>query len=189
MTKLLLGVFPQQEEADETIMDLADAGFVTDEISVIAKEDTMQRYRSREVSGETIVTGGILGGLAGLFIATTPIILPGFGILVAGPLAAITGLALGAVAGGVLGALIDMGVSESQARRYERRIQEGAILIGVTVDETNEKTALKVMEQHNAEELTLIPLAEKVRTFRQSSSSVFQGAKGGKTSKRNKRNK
>ena len=186
MRHILLGIFSKQKDADDALFELADAGFVGDEISVVTKDDTVKKYRSTADGGEAIATGGILGGLAGLLIAATPVVLPGVGILVAGPLTVLTGLTLGAVTGGLLGALVEAGVSEDQARSYERRIKTGEVLLGVPVDEKTEKKARDIMGKYNAEELVIIPYAKKSKRISQSdySGAGFAGMKGGRTSKR-----
>lgn len=186
MKQVLLGIFPKQEDADAALFELGDAGFISQEVSVIANEDKMKEYQSG-VGGEATVTGGILGGLAGLLIAATPVVLPGVGILVAGPLVALTGLAVGAVTGGLLGTLVDLGLSESQAQSYERRIKEGAVLLGVMVDEKTEKKAGGIMGKHNEEELVIVPYTEKkerVSQLTQERSYAAAGVKGGKAAKR-----
>lgn len=190
MKHVLLGIFKKQEDADTAVLELGDAGFLTEEVSVIANEEKVKKYRSRENGGEAIAAGGILGGLAGLLIAATPVVLPGVGILVAGPLAMVTGLAFGTVTGGLLGALIDFGLSESQARNYERRIKGGEILVGVQVDDSTETKARDILEKHHAEELLLIPYTEKTKVAgrgTQEESYPAVGMKGEKTGKPNKK--
>jgi hypothetical protein len=52
--------------------------------------------------------------------------------LVAGPLAAaLAALGVGGGAGGILGALIGVGVTDAQAKKYEDALKKGAIIIGV----------------------------------------------------------
>jgi len=46
--------------------------------------------------------------------------------------AALAGGAAGAVGGGIIGALIGAGIPEERARRYDRGIREGNIVLGVT---------------------------------------------------------
>lgn len=187
MKHILLGIFRKQEDADSALVELGDSGFVTDEISVVAREDKMKKYRSKGIGGEAIATGGILGGLAGLLIATAPVVIPGVGILVAGPLVALSGLALGALTGGLIGALVDAGLSESQARSYENRIQQGEVLLGIQVDDTNETKARDILEKHHAEELVLVPYGEKTKATGRSTYTggyAVAGAKGGKAGKR-----
>ncbi len=182
---MILGIFPNREDADEALFHLTDNGFKTNEISVIANEERMDKYRSKESGGDSILTGGILGGLAGLLIASAPVVVPGIGILVAGPLTVLTGFAMGAVTGGLLGALVDLGMSEGQAKRYEKRIKEGGVLLAVPVNEKTEEKARKIMKEHNAEELTIIHSAEESATIPSYSQSYQSaGMKGGKVSKR-----
>lgn len=177
MKKLLLGVFPKHEDADTALFHLKDVGFESEETSIIAREDRMQQYRSKGSGGEAVVAGGILGGLAGLLIAATPVVLPGVGILVAGPLTALTGLAMGAVTGGLLGALIDAGISESQARRIEKYIKEGGVLLTLPVSDKNEDKARSILKEHAAEEITVIPYTEETeKLYRQEYSQSYQSA-------------
>lgn len=187
MKKLLLGVFPKHEDADTALFHLKDTGIESEEISIIAREDKVKEYRSRESGGEAVVAGGLLGGIAGLLIAATPVVLPGVGILIAGPLTVLTGLAMGAVTGGLLGALVDVGISESQARRFEKYIKEGGILLAVPVSEKTEAKARGILKEHNAEEITVIPYTEEIKKlYQQEYPQSYQsvGMKGGKTAKR-----
>jgi uncharacterized membrane protein len=161
MKKMILALFPKKEDADEALFHLTDDGFKSEEISVIAREDRMEQYRSKRTKGDATVTGALLGGLAGLLIVATPIVLPGVGVLVAGPLTALTGLALGTLTGGIIGALVDIGLSEPQARQYEKRIKEGGVLLSVPVDDNHLDKARKILEGHNAEEVTVIRYLEQ----------------------------
>ena len=61
------------------------------------------------------------------------VVLPGLGLVLAGPLAVAlaaagaTGLTLG-----LIGALSDWGIPEERAKQYETGIHDGGILVGVT---------------------------------------------------------
>src|SRR5260370_373312 len=101
--KIILGIFPKQENADEALFHLKEEGFDSDEMSVITREDKVVKYRpGNDLTGT--VTGTILGGLAGLLIAITPVVVPGLGaVLIVGPLTALSGFLTGAIAGGLMG--------------------------------------------------------------------------------------
>ena len=87
------------------------------------------------------MTGGVLGGLAGLLVGIGALAIPGIGpVLAAGPLAAalgpalgalLTGAAIGAGAGAIAGALVGMGMPEDEAQVYEQRFRQGRILVTV----------------------------------------------------------
>lgn len=165
MKRLLLGTFVKHEEADAALVHLEQEGFESEAVSVITKQNIAGQYTEKKGVKGT-VTGGLLGGLAGLLIAATPVVLPG-AVLIAGPLTILTGAAMGAITGGILGALVDMGVPEESARTYERNIQRGGVLLAVPVDEDDKDKAKQIMKEHNAEELTLIPYNRNAKKLEQ----------------------
>ena len=58
--------------------------------------------------------------------------LPGLGLVIAGPLAAaVAGAGAGGVTAGLVGALIGWGIPEDRLKEYEQGINDGGILIGV----------------------------------------------------------
>jgi hypothetical protein len=81
--------------------------------------------------------GGAVGGtigavLAGILAIGSSIVVPGLGLVVAGPIAAaLAGAGAGAATGGLIGALIGAGIPEHRAKVYEAGVREGGILIGV----------------------------------------------------------
>src|SRR5687767_2018173 len=112
--KTIVGLYDNLSDAHETVQDLVDAGIARDDISLIAS-DANNEYSPYLESGteaeegavEGAVTGGVVGGLAGLLLGLGAFAIPGVGpIIGAGPLAAaLTGAAIGAAGGGLLGAL------------------------------------------------------------------------------------
>ncbi len=58
--------------------------------------------------------------------------IPGLGILIAGPIAAgLAGAGAGGITGGIVGALIGSGIPEARAKLYEDGVKEGNIVMGV----------------------------------------------------------
>lgn len=71
------------------------------------------------------LTGGIVGAVIGALTLVGSVIVPGAGLLVAGPLVgALTGGALGAAAGGLIGALVGAGIPETEAKFYEESLKK-----------------------------------------------------------------
>jgi hypothetical protein len=62
-------------------------------------------------------------------------------------MATLAGIGSGGVVGGLIGALVGMGIPEFEAKRYEGRIKEGGILVSVHCDSSEwvgrAKTLLK----------------------------------------------
>ena len=59
--------------------------------------------------------------------------MPGLPIIAAGPLAAaLAGGATGGTVGGIIGALIGYGIPEERAKLYDKGVEEGGVVMGVT---------------------------------------------------------
>lgn len=170
MKTLTLGVFSTREHAEMAIKELQNSlSIKSDDISYVYR-NTDNEVREVDVDGEETettldgaasgaLTGGALGAVAG--IATVIGIIPVIGpIFAAGPLLAALGLgagavgttaaaaATGAVAGGLIGALANWGVTESQAQAYQDRVMSGDIL--VSVHSENELSVADVLSNHGA---------------------------------------
>ena len=69
---------------------------------------------------------------AGVAEIGTSLVLPGLGLVIAGPLAAaVAGCGAGAATGGLVGALVSWNNPEGRIKHYEERIKKGGILMGV----------------------------------------------------------
>lgn len=174
MAKMILGVFTERDDADRAVDDLGDAGYKVEDISVIMKRKEGEKggmaagapIAEGTISGAT--TGGVIGGIAGLLIGIGAIAIPGIGaILIGGPIAAAIGLTgaaaatvsgaiTGALAGGLIGALGSLGLSEEDARMYERRVREGGILLAVPVRENNQDDVRRILEENNADQIKVV---------------------------------
>jgi hypothetical protein len=78
--------------------------------------------------------------------------IPGIGpIIAAGPIVAtLTGAGVGAVAGGLIGGLTDMGVSKADAEYYAESVRRGGALVTVRADDSRAERAAEVMREHGA---------------------------------------
>lgn len=139
------GVFKTHRDAEKAINELHAFGVATNDISYvyvdvdgeIVDANTDSKLGSGIASGAT--TGTVIGAIAGLAIADG--ILPGLGsLIVAGPLAlalgftgaaatTVAGAATGAAAGGLIGAIGHIGVSDKDATFYESFVRLGEILV------------------------------------------------------------
>ena len=143
---LITGLFKDQDSAENAYKSATSLGYSSDEINVIMSEDTRKKYYGKDATLETEVgnkaaegaaIGGALGGTIGAIAAAiaavgTSLVLPGLGLVIAGPLAAaIAGAGAGGVTAGLVGALIGWGIPEDRLKEYETGINDGGILIGV----------------------------------------------------------
>lgn len=153
MSRTIVGIFDSYNQAEGAARQIKEKGLRTDDISIVAKGGEEKAGGTSATMGTTgrtatmgkesraqndnisdgVVTGGILGGLAGLLIGAGSMVIPGLGIVAAaGP---ITGLLSGAVTGGVVGGLVDLGIPENRSKQYESEIKSGRVLFSMRTDE------------------------------------------------------
>lgn len=119
------GLFRSQADAERAIRDLKDAGIDESRIGVAMRD----RDNQRELSEDT--TGGILGGAVGLLAGVGALAIPGVGPIIAGGALA-SALAAGAAAGGLMRALVTLGIPEDDARYSENGLRQGSVLVTAT---------------------------------------------------------
>lgn len=143
---IITGMFRDSESAENAYSSLLDRGYSKDEITVLMSEDTRDNNfkgkeadtdlgnKAMETAGKGSAIGGTLGAIVGAVAAIgTSVLLPGLGLVIAGPIAAgLVGAGAGGLTGGIVGALVGSGIPKDRAKYYEEGIKEGGIVMGVT---------------------------------------------------------
>lgn len=167
MEHTVIGLFNNINDAQQVVTDLIEAGFMRNEISMVANDASNQYagYLNREgraegedavKAGEGASFGAAVGALTGALVGLAALAVPGIGpVLAAGPLvAALGGGAVGAVAGaatgGVVAALVKTGLPEQDAQYYAEGIRRGGTLVTVNTSEDMVPRALDIMNRHGA---------------------------------------
>jgi hypothetical protein len=143
----LTASFSDLERAEKAYKILRDRGYHDDEITVVMSEESMKKYfkqdpskeesdfgnKAAEGAGVGAGIGGAIGAAAGIILALgTSVVVPGLGIVVAGPLAAgLAGAGGGGIAGGIVGALVGAGIPKETADKFEKGVKEGEIVVAV----------------------------------------------------------
>lgn len=140
---MITALFNDRDDAENAYQELLNRGYTRDDISVLMSEDTRNTYqttdtetelgsKAAEGTGVGAAVGGTLGAIIGAIAAIgTSVLLPGLGLIVAGPLAAaLVGAGAGGATGGLVGALIGAGIPEETAATYETGLREGGIVLG-----------------------------------------------------------
>lgn len=163
--KVVFGIFQTRAALENCISSLQVEGFRPEDVSVLLSEigDTKTFAHEKGTKapegaslggGTGAILGGALGWLVGIGAVAT---LPALGPLVAaGPIvSALTGLGVGCAVGGVAGALIGFGIPEYEAKRYEKFVSGGGILLSVHVDDNVWKQkAERVLESSGAKDIS-----------------------------------
>ncbi|HCL04657.1 MAG TPA: hypothetical protein DHW64_01235 [Chitinophagaceae bacterium] len=142
---MLTGLFVDREGAENAYNAMFERGYQADDINLVMSDETRTKSfpkhvpvtdmdnKATEGLAKGSAIGGAIGAIVGIIAAIgTGLLIPGRGIVIAGPvLGGLAGAGAGGITGGMIGALIGVGIPEERARTYEAGIQEGRILMGV----------------------------------------------------------
>lgn len=162
MNSMIVGLFTDSKNAGEVVNELKVKGYTKD-ISVMAQDKkhdapNLKPIKEDASDGATIGSGiGTVGGaLASVFSGISSIVIPGIGVIVGGQLVAllgITGAAIGSMAGGIVGALVDLNIPEATAKLYKERIEKGQVLVAVSTDQTTSEDVETILRKYDVQEL------------------------------------
>jgi len=163
-TKAIFCLARDEAHASNIVDNLKNAGFASDDISVLMPDKRSSREfayekHTKAPEGATTgaVTGGVLGGVLGWLTGIGALAIPGLGPFVAaGPImAALSGTTIGGVTGGLIGALVGMGIPEFEAKRYESRLKEGRVLVSVHSENADQtRRAREIFERAGGEDIS-----------------------------------
>jgi hypothetical protein len=160
----VFGIYTTRESVERAAGTLVNIGFSASDVSVLLPENlgsrqigTEKATKAPEGAAAGAGTGAVLGGTLGVLAGMGALAIPGVGPLIAaGPImAALAGIGVGGAVGGFTGALVGMGIPEYEAKRYEGRLQKGAILLSVHCDTSDEiKRAKDTLKLTGAEDIS-----------------------------------
>jgi hypothetical protein len=142
---MVTGLFRDRDSAERAYQSVSSRGYDTSDVNLAMSDDTRKRYftsttattelgnKAAEGAGVGGAIGGTLGAIAAAIAAVgTSLVIPGLGLVIAGPAAAaVAGAGAGAAAGGLIGALVGWGIPEERVKHYEQGIKDGGIVMGV----------------------------------------------------------
>ena len=145
--RIASAVFDTRAQSERAVTELRSAGISDRDISVLHQDSDQHRSSGDREHGHSdskasgAAKGAGVGAGVGALAGLAALAIPGVGpFLAMGAVAetlgiigsaAATSAVVGAAAGGIAGALMDYGVSEEDARYYDRRIHEGGVWVGV----------------------------------------------------------
>jgi len=178
LSKTVVGLFDDFNQAQRAVQDLEQLGIARNDISLVANNsggqydqytDTARVYdnTTNAVSADAgigAVTGAVLGGGLGVLAGLGMLAIPGFGpVIAAGWLVAtLTGVGIGAAAGGLLGALVGAGVPHEEAQLYNEGVRRGGTLIAVKTADDMADRAADVLNRFGA-----VDIDERAESYRQ----------------------
>ncbi len=167
MSKNVIALSHDPRSAQRVVQSLRNAGFDSDSVSVVyaARPDQVRidavvettKAPDGVVAGAS--AGGAVGGTLGWLVGVGALVIPGLdALLAAGPiLSSLSGAAFGAAVGGVAGALIGLGVPAFDARRYQRGLEHGEVLLSVRATSARDaERARAILDRGGARSITLL---------------------------------
>lgn len=168
-----IGVFSHRGDAEVALGELQAAGFSMNQVSLIAKDDRTGIAGHHEHGNKAdeglksgAITGGALGGLAGLLVGLGALAIPGVGpVILAGEVAtalatALTGGVIGAAAGGIVGGLTGLGIPDEQAKVYSDRFSRGHYLVMVEGTDAQLDRAETILKRRGIEDFIIYEAAD-----------------------------
>ncbi len=150
MAKTVIGVLQSAEQARQAVEELLKGGFEQQAVGVISAD--FAREAQAAIQGGS--TGTAIGALAGLLLGAVALAVPGIGpVLAAGHALALIGTTtLGALAGGIVGALVKKGIPEEQANFFAEGLRRGGALVTVLAKTDHDASrAVEILKRHGAE--------------------------------------
>lgn len=171
--------FASLDQVVAVVRALHQAGFATDQISLLAREDSMIRQVTDQVGalnaradepvdtladevepkGRDELAGMAIGGTVGLLVSFVALAIPGFGgfLLAAGPVAiaihSLTVSAAGLGLGALLGAIFDERVTEEHRDLYKQKLEAGEWLVVVHGENEEIDRAGELLQGHHTDHL------------------------------------
>ncbi|MBU2905919.1 hypothetical protein KO529_14060 [Arenibacter algicola] len=148
-------VFNNTQSAHDYYDSLIDRGYDKDDITILMSKETKDKYydsENEDTGSEALKgagAGSAIGGAAGAIVGAiaaigTSLVLPGIGLVVAGPLAAaFAGAGVGGAGGAIVGALTKAGLTDSKSAEYVDYLEEGKIIISVDPKSYEDRTYLR----------------------------------------------
>jgi hypothetical protein len=149
---MITALFRSRDCAERAYRAAIELGYRESDINVVLSEAARQRHfgtqtetalssKAKESTEEAVRAADELGGPTGGTIGTiapavaalgTALLIPGLGILAAGPVTvALTAAGAVGVATGLIGVLTDWGIPRGRIEEYEAAIRDGGILIAL----------------------------------------------------------
>lgn len=163
----LVAVFEDRAKAEKAVDELEHAGFGSADVGfAIRGGDTAARGMITDEQGAKDKRGAITGmatgaGLGAILGAAAAILIPGVGpVVAAGVLTTAFGGAIaGTAIGGIFGAMTGLGVSEDEAKFYQREFDSGRALVAVKAGSRCHDAAA-ILRKHGGYDLQNRPIAD-----------------------------
>jgi hypothetical protein len=176
MATTVVGLFDDFAHAQAAARELMEKGYARESIGLMANDadhahaayadghpDVVPDAGDRMGTG--MAAGAVAGGVTGFLVGLAAFAVPGVGPFVAAGtiLSTLTGALLGTAAGGIIMALVEVGVPREHAAYYAEGVRRGGTILTVTTTEgEGADRAASIMKAHGA-----VDIDERVARWRE----------------------
>ena len=165
MTVTITRLFDDYNAARAAVGNLEAVGLSKEEISIVSNNADGSFSDNDPVNAATETGTGVgvlLGGAAGLLAELGLMVIPGLGPVVAAGWLVPTALGVGAggIAGGIIGALIQSGVSDKDAHVFAEGVRRGGTLVTARVSDGDRDRYRAILDQGS------VNLQDREKTYR-----------------------
>jgi hypothetical protein len=172
-TKAVFGIYQSRNQLGPAISGYEDAGFSSADVSVLWLNPDAPHEKPAAVNEPQAPPRSTSSDRSRTCIKGAPDRFPGAALEVrgVGPVTAVGPLAASLIEAGergaspgLIGSLTQLGVSEAEAHRYQKKLLQGGIVVAIHCDTTEEiRRAKEIMEITRAEDIA----SPRVETFEQ----------------------
>jgi peptidyl-tRNA hydrolase len=162
-TELVSALFADLEQAENVVAQLHKAGVPGQEISVLADGAPYPQRNLPEVQGlylekddstveDSFGVGAAIGGTGGFLAGLSVVAIPGVGpFLVLGTalLSAIAGMSVGALAGGAVAILVELGFKKELAEKIQDSLKSGQVLVAAKAESASLQEIQEIIQKHD----------------------------------------
>lgn len=159
---VVLAIFDDADRAARTARAMRDLGVPRERVSIVARSHAQEGAMAAATDAspgaefEDSRAASRLGELSAHLLAAIAMVMPGIGPIVAdGPLAAGLGEAAGHLAGGIARMLEFAGLPAAEAADWQSRIENGAFLLGVHVNDALTESVRETMKTNGATQVAV----------------------------------
>ncbi|WP_437298255.1 hypothetical protein [Sorangium sp. So ce426] len=142
--RLITGMVRARGEAEDVVRRILDSGHTRWDVCAIVSEATRRQHILRSRAYGAASHGSALTSV--LAAASAGLVVPGLRLAVAGPIAVrLADASSASETASLSSVLVDAGIPEQSAPEIERRLKEGAMLLGALARDEKDAAALRAI--------------------------------------------
>ena len=151
MKKVIAAIFDSYDYASNACQEIRNNGIRSDEISLITRNDFDDASIGH--SSDIVENAGDIGQSIGFMFDLKSVAVPGMGIV--GSVGPASSAIYDPSAGNMVSAIMDIGIHEKSAHRFEKQLHEGRVLFSMPVTEDSAGKVSKILRLCGAKNMEI----------------------------------